>query len=383
MSAETRPRDPQGPSPSQGWRVHVDSETSTYDLVRLSHLRRTLDAGLGYSRRLTFGVFATPEQLIPDGFACVREHRGRGYLAVHAVAPGVSLWMDTEAGGTVVDLAAVDVDLRQTLSERLRRRGRELTRRCPVEPEVHVWQGSGRDVTVTRRAITVPRWDDVRGNYPPRVRTLVEPLVAMAGAPAAAGRLLLWHGPPGTGKTRAVMTLIGAWSPWCDAHVVADPERLFTDPHYLLEILAAPPVDTVQDEPADDGQPAAMAGRWRLVVCEDADGFLSANARDRCGPALGRLLNVTDGILGQGARALVLLTTNEDAGRLHPALTRPGRCLAVTEFTPFPADEASSWLGEHGPATGPMTLAELYAAREDRHPLGVPGAQPELLGAYL
>jgi hypothetical protein len=46
---------------------------------------------------------------------------------------------------------------------------------------------------------------------------------------------------------------------------------------------------------------------------------------------LSRLLNLTDGLLGQGRRVLAAITTNEDIRVLHPAATRPGRCLAQIE----------------------------------------------------
>ncbi len=39
---------------------------------------------------------------------------------------------------------------------------------------------------------------------------------------------------------------------------------------------------------------------WRLLVVEDAHKFLRADARLRGNPALDRLLNLTDGILGRG-----------------------------------------------------------------------------------
>ena len=106
--------------------------------------------------------------------------------------------------------------------------------------------------------------------------------------------------------------------------------------------------------------------RWRLVIAEDSDEYLRATARKEAGASLGRLLNLTDGILGDSHQVLVLLTTNEDVGRLHPALTRPGRCLARVEFAPFAPEEARRWLGDE--ANGEQqasTLAELFEQRGD------------------
>jgi|SRR5580658_5868221 hypothetical protein len=87
------------------------------------------------------------------------------------------------------------------------------------------------------------------------------------------------------------------------------------------------------------------------------------DAKSVVGQGLSRLLGLADGLLGQGLRVLVLITTNEDLGRFHPALMRPGRCLSEIEFTRFGADEASLWLraaGSKGTETS-KTLSELYA----------------------
>jgi ATP-dependent 26S proteasome regulatory subunit len=80
---------------------------------------------------------------------------------------------------------------------------------------------------------------------------------------------------------------------------------------------------------------------------------------------------VVDGLIGQGLRVLVLVTTNEPIRKLHPAVARPGRCAANIEFVPLSADEATTWLAAHGAPDGRVrsaTLAELYARAEGRDP---------------
>jgi hypothetical protein len=63
----------------------------------------------------------------------------------------------------------------------------------------------------------------------------------------------------------------------------------------------------------------------------------------------------------------VLITTNEDVGRLHPAVARPGRCSAPVRFGALDENEVASWLrarDRHDIAAeglGPMVLANLYA----------------------
>jgi len=54
--------------------------------------------------------------------------------------------------------------------------------------------------------------------------------------------------------------------------------------------------------------------------------MMGADAKSQVGQGLSRLLNVSDGILGQGTKIMILVTTNENLGKLNPAVMRPGRC---------------------------------------------------------
>ncbi len=46
----------------------------------------------------------------------------------------------------------------------------------------------------------------------------------------AAGKLILWHGPPGTGKTWALRAILREWRGWAEAHYILDPENFFSNP---------------------------------------------------------------------------------------------------------------------------------------------------------
>lgn len=81
------------------------------------------------------------------------------------------------------------------------------------------------------------------------------------------------------------------------------------------------------------------------------------------------MLNLTDGLIEGLTKILLLVTTNEELGTLHPAVARPGRCAARVEFIPFSSPEAQEWLKRrgHSPVDPcPAHLAELYAAVEAR-----------------
>lgn len=216
------------------------------------------------------------------------------------------------------------------------------------EIPVRFWAGNSGGAWRSRH-IAVRPWEEIGGNYPPRVGLPLSRLLVSSFVPADGGRLILWHGRPGLGKTHALRALGWEWRDWCDLDYVTDPETFFGSAEYMLEVLL--------DHEDDDE-------RWRLLVLEDTGELLSADAKERTGQGLSRFLNVVDGVLGQGLRLLVLVTTNEELRRLHPAVARPGRCAAVVEFLPFTEAEAAAWLEDRGvasPAAPPWSLAELYA----------------------
>lgn len=235
-----------------------------------------------------------------------------------------------------------------------------LPRAEPGERTINIrFFTSDRGATSSRR-LAVPAWAEVAHNYPAAVRAELEAIMATQAAQETSGRLLLWHGEPGTGKTHAVRALGWEWRHWCDLHYVTDPEMFFGGASsYMMRVLL---------EDREDGEEDDASPRWRLLVLEDTGELLSADAKERTGQGLSRLLNLVDGLIGQGLRVLVLVTTNEPLRRLHPAVVRPGRTLTALDFTAFDADEAAEWLARRGATAEPRraTLAELYALAAGR-----------------
>lgn len=225
---------------------------------------------------------------------------------------------------------------------------------------VRFWSlGPMGPVSYYRRLDTAP-WSEVQGNYPAEVRGQLAQLMTMQ-APDAGGRLILMHGPPGTGKTHAIRALAEDLAGWCSVDYVIDVDRFFENAGYMVGTM----VMDEQYTPIDGGPDEV---RWRIVVLEDAGEYLRKDATDKVGLGLGRLLNLADGLVGQGLRIVILMTTNEPVEELHPAVTRPGRCMKNLELGAFPADEAAVWLSAHGVTAdveAPMTLAEMYARCAD------------------
>jgi hypothetical protein len=248
------------------------------------------------------------------------------------------------------------------------------------EVPVTFWTYTPHGPMPSMRTIAVPEWSEIRGNYSANTRERLE-AVMHDFRPAHGGQLILWHGTAGTGKTFALRALAWEWREWCQLHYVVDPDTFFGQhADYLMNVLMqpGPPMMAFAGgrvgevfHMSENGEDEAQEQAWRLLVLEDTGELLTPDAKSVIGQGLSRFLNVVDGLIGQGLRVLVLVTTNEEIRTLHPAVARPGRAAANIEFEQLDREEARAWLSGHdvdeAPA-GARTLASLYALLDGRDP---------------
>jgi hypothetical protein len=345
-------------------------------LVDLATLR-FLEGDQPYARQAFFADAHSIDALAPDNAVLARELvQDNGDCQRLFLGEGWSLHLvlTTRRPEVQVMVTAETADLADVIIAGVRR---------AVPPAQHtdgkarltMWTvGTGGSPNRHRRWVDTPRWEAIAPNYPGEVGTALARLAALPEPPAHGGRLLLWYGEPGTGKTTAIRSIGHEWGDWADIHFVLDPEAFFASPEYLMHVVA--------DEDLWDPR-AVSTSRWKVLVAEDADELIRADARIDAGASMSRLLNLTDGILGHGLRVLLLITTNEPMRALHPAVIRPGRCLADVQFRPFSRAEADSWLnGQAHLPSGELTLAELYRACGDLDPVAAHHL-PDGAGRYL
>lgn len=295
----------------------------------------------------------------------------------------VQLGIAPQNAGVSIEVASDTVQRRTDAIRELK----ELfpAREIPPDREevmVAFWSLTSQGARAMERSIAIAPWERVKSNYTPQTQNGLQSLMGNF-RPTKAGQLILWYGPPGTGKTHALRALTWEWRKWSTFHYITDPEIFFGgNANYMLDVLLmrdqGNPIDDDEDSGPHPhstyGPPVVSKGttkekKWRLLILEDSGELMVPDAKAQTGQGLSRLLNVVDGLIGQGLRIMVLVTTNEILKKLHPAVARPGRCAARIEFGEFTKTDAGLWLkgNGHDVATKEfgmnttISLAELYA----------------------
>jgi hypothetical protein len=334
--------------------------------------------------------WATSAQSLPELDSVLFRSASTGTESAVAELGEALLQINISSGRVWLEVAAPEREPIDTALARLRERLPAPDPSSAHEVTVTFWTYSQHGPMPSWRSIAVPSWEEITENYAASTRHELGSI--MTGfQPAHGGQLILWHGNAGTGKTFGLRALAWEWREWCDFHYIVDPDSFFGQhADYLMSVLLQPdymsfnvasthgfiagaPIvaEGVDDAQGGEDDEQRRTKAWRVLVLEDTGELLAADARVSVGQGLSRFLNVVDGLIGQGLRVLVLVTTNEPIRKLHPAVARPGRCAANIEFVPLSAEEGNTWLATHekdDQVTGPATIAELYARLEGLEP---------------
>lgn len=339
---------------------------TTYDMSRGSVSERHF-----YEKALAAGLteFASDmwpcEQTILDGDGA--EFHDGGHCAIWSHRDGSLAYASLHGGWFVVKTAAHDLDVANAACFAFREKYPASYLTVSEEDTtvpITFWSMGAFGPQSRLRRIEASPWEPIAENYTADVRAELDGVMGWQNGPGSDGQLMLWQGPPGTGKTWALRALASEWAAWAEFHYITDPDSFFVDvPSYMIDVLLADSYSAVDIESGDIYDEQDADGKWRVLILEDTGELLSVNAKEKYGQGLSRLLNVVDGMIGQGLRVMCLVTTNDELGELTPAVKRPGRCASQLVFGPFDPAEASTWLGEE--VTEAMTVAEMYARRGD------------------
>lgn len=195
-----------------------------------------------------------------------------------------------------------------------------------------------------------------RDNYPAEVLKAYDDAVIDLNTIAPKGRLTVFDGPPGTGKTFLVRALIDA---------IKDAVFVFVPPG-IVDFLASPELIPMLIQKKSSNYIDGPI----VFILEDADNILVPRAKDNMS-LISTLLNMTSGILGSMLDIRAVATTNSPKADIDPALLRPGRLsshMTVTKLDPAKANQVFARLTKKTKKVfdKEASLADVYlAAREN------------------
>lgn len=151
--------------------------------------------------------------------------------------------------------------------------------------------------------------------------------------------IVLLHGDPGTGKTSYIRHL-----------AYSMPRKfIFLDKSMFGCMTDSEFVNMLSKK------------KGSIVVLEDCEDLLID--RSQYNESMSTILNLSDGILGDGFAIKFICTFNCPLDKIDSAITRKGRLKVKYEFKPLCQEKAQALLKELGSdktAEGPMTLADIY-----------------------
>lgn len=137
--------------------------------------------------------------------------------------------------------------------------------------------------------------------------------------------LILFHGPPGTGKTYYIKSLIH------QLQLVDSKSIIIYTPVSMVENLNGPSfLNLLKDN----------AGKNIILLIEDAEEILMDREKNRFTSSISNILNSTSGILNDIFGISIIATFNSDLDTIDSALLRNERLLAMKEFKLIDKEDA-------------------------------------------
>ncbi len=193
-----------------------------------------------------------------------------------------------------------------------------------------------------------------RGNYEPDVVEGFDFVQKDIVSAIPSGRLTIFSGEPGTGKTHLVRALLKK----------GNVDFVLIDPSSIDQLQGPQLLPVLLEHKNNVGKPL-------VLVLEDGDKAIETRKKDSSSVGLvTSLLNLSDGILGSVIDIRILVTSNLADTSIDAAALRDGRLSRHIRVGPLQEETATGVLRRLLPekklqARGPMTLAEVYKKARD------------------
>lgn len=209
-------------------------------------------------------------------------------------------------------------------------------------------QGQGKGIGYSTRHFTPVKYDTIKQNYNEKVQ---EGFVSLMDELKVATKgLVILHGTPGTGKTYLIRSMISELGDLRDS-VICSPPTQFIEQTGMMTM-------------------ALNNASNPFIILEDLGDMFQVDAVSSMPDRFSNLVNMTDGLLSLLYSSVFLLTFNYRIEKIHPALTRHGRCIAQIEVPELTSEEAEKAMPELEGLKNKTrwTLADLYAMRDGKSP---------------
>lgn len=188
-------------------------------------------------------------------------------------------------------------------------------------------------------------------NYSEEVLRGVQRVKADLDRSTPTGRIAIFDGPPGTGKTHLVKALLTECTNSVFIMLAPDLMSEIVGPNALLPLI---------------NFANGHEGKNLVFLVEDADECIAP--RDSGNRSLvSSVLNLGDGIVGQILDIRLVMTTNAKRPDIDPAIARPGRLSALIKVDKLSAEQCNEIYARLMGVEGgdifdrPATLAEVYS----------------------
>jgi hypothetical protein len=200
------------------------------------------------------------------------------------------------------------------------------------------------------KSMKVYPFEDIAGNYTEEVSDKVQwTMDYIKKRESHAGKLFILHGPPGTGKTFAIRSII--------SDLIGVIGTVFLQPYTCLTNI---PIVL-------EGITGAPYRKLPILIFEDIGELFQKDVKASHPQIATHILNLTDGLLNHIAESYIIVTFNQKIKEMDNALTRPGRTASVIEFGNLPYQQAKTLIADEELSDKLIereySLAEVFAIR--------------------